>query len=423
MVKHKILFLFLLFSTICFISKGQNTTSPYSIFGPGEIQAKGFGKLKGMGSAGLALKSKYYLNNLNPASYTGIDSLHYIYTAGVEGKFSLFEQQNKTKSDVAANIKYLALGFRVDKWWFTSIGLIPFTNVGFEIITQNYIEGSSERYISQHTGSGGINQVYWANAFKLTKNLSVGINSSYMFGSVIHDEIVSQPVLNSTYLVSRKDYLNSLYFDYGLQYSFKVKNIDYSLGLVYSQKQSLNSRNVVTVASEGNSGYNNILANDEKKLDYIEVPNTFGAGVAIQNGFKYTLAIDYHYQNWANVRYPTQADNFVDAHNFVIGAEFRPWAPSVTNKGFKNWVFRAGLNYNSSYLEIGNRLLDEKSISLGVGIPLKNEKARNVGSAINVALEFGTKGTTQNNQVREDFFRLHMNFSINEIWFQKRQYF
>ena len=215
----------------------QNTTSPYSIFGPGEIQQKGFGKMQGMNGAGLALKSGSFLNNLNPASYTGLDSLHYIYTVGLEGKFSNFSQRNNKNNDVTANFKYFAIGFRVDDWWYTSFGLTPFTNVGYDITTESYIEGKDQTYKSQYVGSGGISQAYFSNAFKLTKNLSVGVNSSYMFGSVIQDQTIEKGSFSSsTYTIKRTDYLQSFYFDYGLQYAFKVKNLDASFGATYAQK-------------------------------------------------------------------------------------------------------------------------------------------------------------------------------------------
>lgn len=417
MYRYKIIILFL-FIVIGYSGRTQNTTSPYSIFGPGEIQQKGFGKLQGMGGVGIGLKSGNFLNNLNPASYTGLDSLHYIYSVGVESKFSNFNQQGKSKNDVTANFKYFALGFRIDDWWFASMGLTPFTNVGYDIITQSYVEGANSTYHSEYVGTGGISQVYFSNAFKLTKNLSVGINSSYMFGSIIQEESVSQQVLFTNYKFIRTDYLKSLYFDYGLQYSFKLKNLDYTFGAIYSQNQNLDSRHQVTVRADGN-----VVAYQEEDLEYIEIPDIYGFGIAIQNGQKLTVAADYQFQKWSGVSYPTQIDDFVDSHSFTLGSEFRPWTESVINKGYKNWTYRAGLNYSSSYVKVGKRILDKKSISLGIGVPIKNEKSRNVGSAINFAFEFGTKGTTNNNQVKENYVQVYMNFSINEIWFQKRQYF
>ena len=418
MFKYKIYFL-VSFLVLTFYASSQNTTSPYSIFGPGEIQQKGFGKIQGMGGAGIALQSGTFLNNLNPASYSGIDSLHYIYSAGLEAKLSNFRQKNDSRNDMTANFKYFALGFRIDKLWAASIGLTPYTNVGYDISSASFVEGTNSQYLSTYVGSGGISQAYIANAFKFG-NLSLGINTSYMFGSVIQEETLTEQVIspNSVYTIIRTDYLKSFYFDYGLQYSFKIEDVNYAFGATFSQKQSLDSRHVVTVL-EGTSA----IASEEEELDYIEVPNMIGVGFAVQNGEKYTIAADYQFQQWSDVVYPTQLESFVDAHNFSFGAEFRPWPMRVVNKGYQNWVYRAGLNYGTSYLKVGGQVLDEKSISLGIGVPIKNEKARNVGSALNFAVEVGTKGSSSGRQVKENYVQFHMNFSINEIWFMKRKYF
>ena len=56
-------------------------------------------------------------------------------------------------------------------------------------------------------------------------------------------------------------------------------------------------------------------------------------------------------------------------------------------------------------------------VSLGLGIPM----AKNTGM-INVALEFGMNGTTENNMVREDFTRITVDINLFERWFVKRKY-
>jgi hypothetical protein len=40
---------------------------------------------------------------------------------------------------------------------------------------------------------------------------------------------------------------------------------------------------------------------------------------------------------------------------------------------------------------------------------------------INTALEFGRRGNKEN-ELRENFFRLSIGFTLSDIWFQKRQY-
>ncbi len=412
MARYRIIFF--LFMCMGFLAQAQNTTSPYSIFGPGELQSKGFGRSLGMGNAGIALQSGNNLNNLNPASYTGIDSMHFIFEMGIEGKFSGFKSQGKYQAAHFANLKYLAMGFRVTGWWSSSLGLTPFSNVGYNIMTKNYIEGSNLTYTSKYTGSGGINQAYISNSIKIAKNLAFGINTSYMFGSLIQEELVSQSLLPS-FIIGRTDYLHSFYFDYGLQYSFKLKKaLSYSIGLIYSNQQSLNSKHVVSISDESY----NLMQTKESKTDYLKIPSIYGIGIGIQNGVRFTLAADYKFQKWSSVDYPNRLDKFVDSHDFTVGAEFRPWPISITNAFYKNWLYRIGVNYHSSYLNVRNNVLDEKNLSIGLGIPLRTS-----GSYMNMAFKYGKKGSTAHNQIKENYFMFHLNFSINEIWFFKKIYY
>jgi hypothetical protein len=389
------------------IVHGQNTMSPYSVFGPGELQPKGFGRTAGMGHAGIALSSDSRLNNLNPASFTGIDSLHFILEIGVNGKYSGFKSQGNTLSGFNANLSYLAMGFRITNWWANSLGLAPFSHVGYDITSQNFVEGSTMKYTTRYKGSGGITLAYWSNAFRITKNLSVGINTSYIFGPLIQEEYVSQSELSSSYILSRNDYFNTFYFDYGAQYHFKIKKLNFSLGALYANQQNLYSGFSSTLQ---NSSLTTVDSKEGQKGKR-KLPETFGGGLAIHNG-SFAVALDYQLQHWKGLQYPSMAGVFKDANNFAAGLEIKPWKTRVANKFYQNWSYRTGFNYNSSYLKINNQPIDGYSVTLGIGIPLHNQF-----SEINIGFEAGNKGTTSGGQIRERFLMGHLNFTINELWF------
>jgi hypothetical protein len=56
-------------------------------------------------------------------------------------------------------------------------------------------------------------------------------------------------------------------------------------------------------------------------------------------------------------------------------------------------------------------------ISLGFGIPMRKST-----SMINLSLELGRRGTTAYGLLQENYGSLHVNFSMFDIWFRKRQY-
>jgi len=74
----------------------QITTSPYSVYGLGDISSNLTGKNHAMSGSGIARKSDNYLNNLNPASYRGIDSLEFIMETGLAFQSTKYESQGSS---------------------------------------------------------------------------------------------------------------------------------------------------------------------------------------------------------------------------------------------------------------------------------------------------------------------------------------
>ncbi len=413
-MRQRIIFI-IIFSVFIYVSGlSQNTRSPYSIFGPGELQPKGFGKNMGMGGTGIGMPSDNFINNINPASYSGFDSLKFIYEAGFEGKYSHFKSQNDQLNDYTFNFKYIAFGFRVNNWWASSMGIAPFSNVGYTITSSTSLEGTNDKFYSKYEGSGGINYTYWGNAFKVG-NLSLGVNSSYLFGSITQDELITQPKeIFSSFIMQRTDYLKSFYVDYGAQYSFKIKGWDYTLGAIYSNEQKLTSRHQVDAKT---TSYTTI-SSEEYKSKQLRVPEKYGFGFSIKKGPFLNIAADYETQKWSGLKYPIQKDAFIDSHRFAIGAETMPWGEIVTLDWYKKLTYRIGANYETSFLKIGGVQIDQKGLTFGLGIPVKN-----IGSLLNFTVEVGQKGTISNRLIREDYVLFHMNFSINEIWFKQRIFY
>lgn len=403
---------FIVFSvSITSLLLGQNTVSPYSIFGPGEIQSGGFGTNKGMGGAGIALESGNYLNNLNPASYTGMDSLRLIIEFGLEGKAYSINSSQKSITGFEGNMAYLALGFKYTPWMAGSFGIVPFSSVGYSINRANYVEGMDHKYISNYKGSGGISRFYFANAIKLFKQLSLGVNMSYLFGPLTQEEYIKPTEVVPEIMFERKDFLQSMYFDFGLQYKLSSQKHDYSFGLTYAFEQNLNSEHSTTVYD---SSYK-ILNEYKEKTDYLAVPQIIGVGIGMKSD-KYRFALDYTFQNWSGVQYPIQYDEFTDSHKFAFGTELNLWERRAINPFYKNWTYRFGFSYESSYLKFGNSTITDKNITLGLGIPMYGAISK-----MDFSVTAGFNGTNTNNLIQEKYLMFNIGFSLNEIAFLKRK--
>ena len=60
----------------------NNTNSPYTRFGYGELADRSFGAGRAMGGVGYGLRSSKQINPLNPASYSCMDSLTFLFDFG-----------------------------------------------------------------------------------------------------------------------------------------------------------------------------------------------------------------------------------------------------------------------------------------------------------------------------------------------------
>lgn len=393
---------------------GQNTVSPYSIFGLGELQNRGFSKIQSMGGAGIAFRSGNSLNNVNPASYSGLDSLRIITEFGIQGKLYDLDSKNQTQSGFTGNLNYIAMGFRYNEFMGGSFGIVPFSSVGYSIQFENDVEGTNEIYTTKYVGSGGITQFYFSNAIRLWKHLSLGVTVSYLFGPLVQDEEFLATDNVPAFKISRRDFLRSFYFDYGMQYMFRVKKTDFVLGAVFSNKQNLNSNHIVELY-ESTTG--SLLQGVTYNTNYLVIPTVWGAGIGISKKNSYQLLFDYHHQQWSDVIYPIQFNTFENVNRFSFGTSFRPWKIRAANKFYQNWTYRAGLNYQTSYLSFSGTPIDDKSVSFGIGMPV----SRNI-SEIDFGVKVGTNGTTTNHLIRENYIMFQLGLSLNEFAFIRRTF-
>ncbi|MDD2489093.1 MAG: hypothetical protein PHD62_06480, partial [Bacteroidales bacterium] len=84
---------------------------------------------------------------------------------------------------------------------------------------------------------------------------------------------------------------------------------------------------------------------------------------------------------------------------------------------FKKSIYRFGFFYDDGMLEFNNTRINQYGISCGFGFPIKKSN-----TMINLSLEYIKRGTTQNNLIQEDYFRLGLSFSAKDLWFFKRKY-
>jgi hypothetical protein len=311
----------------------------------------------------------------------------------------------------------------VTKWWRTSLGLVPYSKVGYNIASPGETNGI--RTVQIYSGSGGINRFYWGNAFRILKNLSVGVNAAYLFGSMNRINFLTFPdsVLYTNYKIENHITMNDLYFNFGVQYTAKFKNdLKMTLGGVFANQSKMSAKtdmvaSTFLAAGEDTQVIQDTVAYADNYGGKIVIPLMFGAGISFDKTDNWTIGADFKWQNWEKFTAFGMTDSLVNAYSVNVGAEF---VPDINNYSsyLKRVRYRLGFLYNSSYLELFGKHLNEYAFTVGFGTPVRGMK-----TALNVSLQIGSRGTTEANLIKETYFRFTIGFSIYERWFVKRKYY
>jgi len=407
----------------CSLSAQTIITSPYSRYGVGDLTNNTNAWNFAMGGTAIGLRSPNHINLNNPASYTAFDSSSFVFEGGVVFNYVQLKTNLEATSRTYASVGYLTFGFPVTKWWKTTLALLPYSSVGYNVSSDEVLPDVG-RVVRIYSGSGGINRFLWGNGFKLSRNFSVGINASYLFGSLVRESESTYPD-SAYYLNFRNDNnisVSGLYFDYGIQYTARLKkDLKLTAGGVFGANTKVNAKTdllaTTYMSSSGTETTKDTIINQAGVRGTITVPMMYGFGVSFEKPDKWVIGADYSWQNWKNYLAFGVSDSLVNSYQIRAGAEIIPDIGNYTNY-FKRIRYRVGLRYNSTYLELRQKHINEYAVSLGFGLPIRGLK-----TGINLSAELGTRGTTQSNLINETFFNFVVGFSIYERWFVKRKYF
>jgi len=416
---------FFLINNLFVFSFAQNeTNNPYSGFGLGSVTPRTNVSLNAMGGVGYALQNPYYINFKNPASYAAFDSLSFI----ADLSFGVVNQQLKTNSEsqkgVFAQLGYLTIGVPVMDFWRMSAGIIPFSDVGYGVTDTTYAEhfGKVDR---RFTGTGGVHLLYWGNAFKVCKGLTVGANLSYLFGTINTTNFVEFELPNTfNTMISNFRYLDGIHFSGGIQYNTTIKeNHRFGFGVVYENALKVWSRENLLILNyldqyQPFTGMDTVLARMGKDAvkSSAKFPQTIGGGITYGYKDKIVAAVDVTWQNWKKFSMSNCNDTL--KNNFIteVGIQFIP--NSTSTKYYNKMNFRVGSRFSTGYLYFKEHLISEFAVSAGLGLPLKTFNSR---SSINIMFEYSRLGTLKDDLILQNCYKLSFNFILQERWYQRRK--
>jgi len=409
---------------ICGLSgqaQNNNTTSPFSRYGLGDLHHYGYGRTAAMGGASLGSRHAVQINSANPASYNANDSLSFIFDFGIDGTYSKYKSSLGTMNANDVNFRYFSLSWPVTKWLGAGMGIQPFSDMGYEV---SYIEANPQvgNVYHNYTGEGTTSKAFFGVSVSPFKGLSVGANLNYLFGRLNQNTSISfdNPDLFS-YAKTEGTRLRDFTLTYGLQYDLELKKNEYlTFGATFEKQSDLSIRHRLISGKTilvGTSSLSVKIDSLPEGKAIIKLPTTFGFGVSYNKVNKLEINADYYYAAWSKATFFGATDEYLTNQSRIsAGFEYTPDALSIRSY-MKRVKYRAGIHQENSYLKINNNQIKELGFSLGAGFPLPKSK-----STANIAIELGKKGTTQDNLIRDNYTKLSLYLNLYDYWFGKRKF-
>ncbi len=387
------------------------TSSPYSLYGLGAINQSSIGRTNGMGYTGIGLKTSNQINNLNPANFALIPKGSFFYDVGIKAEYNQYSNKADSETKTTFNFSNLAMAFRVAEGLGAGISLVPYSEMGYSLIgiTSN-IEGTEETFESNVNGIGGLSELKFNLGYSVMPNFRFGANASILFGNIEESEAF---VLNQS-TFSSEETTNYSGIRFGLGMQFDVTD-NFTIGSTVQFPTSLkgNIKRSITKSLDGTEITVEDGASDTS--ENFSMPLEVGLGISTNIFDSFTVSADYKKNYWDATGQTESLGSYADQDIYAIGLEY---VKNPTSYKYADRIrYRTGFNYDNGYLAINGQKVDGYNLTAGIGIPIGQGQK----SMMNLSYSYGSKGQIQNILIKENFHLLTLNFSLEDLWFQKRK--
>jgi len=409
---------------VLFAQFNNSTSSPYSRYGLGDLHSNAFGRATAMGGATLASRYNLQINSSNPAAYTAIDSLNFLFEFGFQGRFSNFQTDISSMKTNNVNFNYFAMSFRISDKIAASMGIQPYSDVGYQVQVSDDLEHTGAIQTSYY-GTGTISKAYFGMGFEPIENLSIGANFNYLFGQLNRN---SEVFFSNSGYYSVQRYsqirLRDFGLDFGAQYTIPLKDkkeITFAATFANKPKFTEFATDIIQKNISYYNGQSTVADQDtlfyrgEEKGEII-FPYTLGGGLSFRKKDVYEINVDYYHQNWSESTFFGEKSNFLtDLNKFAIGAEWIPDRFSIRSV-LNRMAYRAGFKYEQTYHSFDGHQINDFGISFGVGVPIYRS-----ASTMNIGFEFGKRGTKDYGLVLENYAKVNFSLNLHDLWFIQRK--
>lgn len=410
--------------------------SPYSRIGLGEAIQPSLATM-GYGGMSAAFIDPLHVNFLNPANHGWMAAT--AFEAGAYYDHSTIKLGGISSSVTSGNLTHIALAFPIRnplndilenkkrEWtWGMSFALVPNTVVGYDIRSEAVLPGI-DTVLNIFQGTGGTNKFIWGNAWK-HKNLSFGINLTFLFGKIDAERRVQFNNLEASYsdLFSDNISIRAFQWSLGAQYRHVIEENAtkpdaekaFVFGLYGNLSSGFSTKSEFLRIRE-NFTYSPIQIDTLEQGTGVkgdgDLPASITLGVMYEQGQRWRLGVELGLEAWSQYENEAKPDQLRDTYHLAFGVQFTPNAVSYNNY-WQRVRLRAGF-----YHRTDPRLNDLRKTALTLGFGLPVILPRQQTSFVNLGVEIGKYST--DNAIEEPFVKIAVGFTLNDSsWFYKRKF-
>ncbi len=408
---------------VVYAQSQYSDASIYSFLGAGMPVTNGSSQSFGMGLSGVSIRSQIHGNVSNPALWatTRLTKMN----GGFSTEYvSATEQNSGAKySNFTMNTFQVQLPIIRERLG-VSMSLSPITEGKYSVRSvSSYIRPGNAitqpdtiNYSIFTRGEGGLNRLEIGFGYQIHERVSVGYAASVVFGNRSDYRETSFEDVGYAFTAERENVSS-----YGMGNRFGLyadtpkpfTNEDYlSLGVAVSLPVLLDETKKLT----GDFGNTTVTLREDQKGERL-LPVEYLFGLSYYPNQLSMISAEAHYQQWS--KYQNFAgfneDFLKDRVKLGIGFEYAAIKRQEVN-AFTRFIYRAGISYDSGHLELNDTSIETIKFTAGLGIP-----SPVVGSSVDLNFDFGVRGTTSHELVRERIFAVRVTFNMSELMFLQRR--
>lgn len=411
------------------LAQGRTDGSIYSRFGLGELFTYSSSQMQAMGGGGVASHSLNYSTFINPASW-GDQVVTRASMGFLLQSVSATDAADNTSSVSSGNLNAIQFSFPLyDRKLGVAFGFAPYSRISHNVRQDGQLisdpdTGETTDYSIFFEGSGGLQSINLGTGYRLNPTVSLGASADFIFG-ILRESQRTQFVGGNfaETVVSTATRLVGATGTAGVLLSFPDllrENDEFSFGATITLPTTLTGDRVNTLGSSTEGDTLGTKINGS-----LDLPMRFRAGIAYVLNDHVNMVSDVLYEPWSNFESdfthpgfdPNGINLFKDRVRASAGIEILPAGNDFFASTLARITYRLGFYVDQSYVSpTADQDLQTLAVTAGFGIP-----ALTPGTRVDINFELGTRGTTDNNLVRDTFFRFSLNANVGERWFQRQK--